>query len=188
MTRAEGYSLVLSVGERAAAEVDIAALVQRHATLLFRVAHSVLRNPHEAEDVVQDTFVRVLQHRHDLPAVREKRVWLVRIAWNLAVDRTRRIRPESMDAAFAESLSATLVPADRAMDEAERLRRVLRAVDALPRTERAALLLSAVDEMSTAEVAAVLRKSESAVRAMLFRARGRLKQRLAEMEKKGVPR
>lgn len=187
MTRAEGYSLVFGVGEQVA-EIDLAALLQRHATLLFRVAHSVLRNAHEAEDVVQDTFVRVLQHRGDLPGVREQRVWLIRIAWNLALDRTRRVRPESMEAGFAESLSAKLVPADRALDEAERLRRVLRAMDALPREERAALLLSAVDEMSTAEVAAVLRKSESAVRALLFRARGRLKQRLAEMEKKGAPR
>lgn len=187
MTRAEGYSLVFGVGEQVA-EIDLAAMLQRHATLLFRVAHSVLRNAHEAEDVVQDTFVRVLQHRGDLPGVREQRVWLIRIAWNLALDRTRRVRPESMAAGFAESLSAKLVPADRALDEAERLRRVLRAMDALPREERAALLLSAVDEMSTAEVAAVLRKSESAVRALLFRARGRLKQRLAEMEKKGAPR
>jgi RNA polymerase sigma-70 factor, ECF subfamily len=188
MTRAEGYGLVLGAGEQVAAEVDIAALVERHATLLFRVANSVLRNAHEAEDVVQDTFVRVLQHRGDLPGVREERVWLVRIAWNLALDRTRRVRPEAMDAAFAESLSAALVPADRALDEAERLGRVLRAMDALPRNERAALLLSAVDEMTTAEVAAVLRKSESAVRAMLFRARTRLKQKLIEMEKKGVRR
>lgn len=184
MTRAEGYGLVFGVGEQAAAQVDVAALVERHAVLLFRVAHSVLRNAHEAEDVVQDTFVRVLQHRSDLPAVREERVWLVRIAWNLALDRRRRVRPESMEPGFAETLAARIVPADRAFDEAERLRRVLLAMDALPKAERAALLLSAVDEMTTAEVAAVIGKSESAVRALLFRARTRLKQRLAQMEQK----
>ena len=188
MTRAEGYSLVFGVGEQAVAQVDIAALVERHATLLFRVAHSVLRNAHEAEDVVQDTFVRVLQHRRDLPTLRDERVWLVRIAWNLALDRKRRTRPEAMDTDFAETLAARLVPADRALDEADRLRRVLLAMDALPKGERAALLLSAVDGMSTSEVAAVVGKSESAVRALLFRARKRLKQRLAQMETKGGPR
>ncbi|WP_419804670.1 RNA polymerase sigma factor [Terriglobus sp.] len=188
MTHAEGYDLVFGIREQATAEVDIAALVERHATLLFRVAHSVLRNQHEAEDVVQDTFVRVLQHRRDLPAVRDERVWLLRIAWNLALDRRRRVRPDQMDSPFAEMLAARLVPADRALEEAERLRRVLLAMDALPRAERAALLLSAVDEMSTAEVAAVIGKSESAVRALLFRARTRLKERLTEMERKGGAR
>jgi hypothetical protein len=52
--------------------------------LLFRVAHSVLRSREEAEDVVQDVFVRVLKHRRSLTAVRDMRVWLVRVAWNLA--------------------------------------------------------------------------------------------------------
>ena len=188
MTRVEGLDLVFGVREQAAAEVDVAALVERHAALLFRVAHSVVRNAHEAEEVVQDAFVRVWQHRSDLPAVRDRRVWLVRIAWNLALDRRRRRRPEQMDEAFAESLAARLVPADQAMDEAERLRRVLLAMDALPRAERAALLLSAVEEMSTTEVAAVLGKTESAVRALLFRARARLKERLLKMESKGGAR
>ena len=188
MTHAEGYSLVLSTEMPAAAEVDVAALVDRHAVVLFRVAHSVLRNAHEAEDVVQDTFVRVLQHRRDLPAVRDERVWLVRIAWNLALDRKRRTRPEAIDTEFAGTLAARLVPADRALDEADRLRRVLLAMDALPKAERAALLLSAVDEMTTAEIAAVIGKSESAVRALLFRARSRLKQRLAHMEMRGGAR
>ena len=185
MTHAEGLDLVFGIREQARAEVDVAALVERHGRLLFRVAHSVLRNAHEAEDVVQDTFVRVLQHRSDLSGLREERVWLVRIAWNLALDRRRRKRPEPMADGFVETLAARLVPADRALDEAERLRRVLLAMDALPEAERAALLLSAVDEMSTAEIAAVIGKSESAVRAVLFRARTRLRQRLAHMETRG---
>ncbi len=192
MTRAEGYSLVFGIGEQATANTEVAAsvstLVQRHATLLFRVAHSVLRHPQEAEDVVQDTFVRVLQHRDRLPELRDERVWLVRIAWNLALDRRRRIRPEQMDALFVETLAARHVPADHALDEARRLCRVLTAMDALPKAERAALLLSAVDEMTTAEAAAVLGKTESAVRALLFRARTRLKDRLAHMETKGGAR
>lgn len=188
MTGAKGVPLVFGFGEQVRQEVDVAGLVERHAALLFRVAHSVLRDSHEAEDVVQDTFVRVLQHRSELPAVRDERVWLLRIAWNLALDRCRRTRPQQVDAAFAETLAAKLVPADRQLDEAERLRRVLQAMDALPKGERAALLLSAVEEMTTAEVGKVLGKSESAVRALLFRARARLRERLMEMEKKGGSR
>ena len=188
MTHAEGYDLVFGMREGTRAEVDVAALVHRHAALLFRVAHSVVRNRHEAEDVVQDTFVRVLQHRSDLPGLRDERVWLVRIAWNLALDRRRRTRPEQMDVDFAEGLAARLVPADQVLAEAERLRRVLRAMDALPSAERSVLLLSAVEEMNHAEMSAVLGKSESAVRALLFRGRTHLKERLTRMEAKGGTR
>src|ERR1700734_1506252 len=125
MASVEGLSLVLSSMESERAEVDLSGLVGAYSGLLFRVAHSVLRSESEAEDVVQDVFVRVLEHRRSLPAVRDMRVWLVRIAWNLAIDRRRRIRPEQMDVHFAESLVASSVPADKALDEAQRMKSVL---------------------------------------------------------------
>jgi RNA polymerase sigma-70 factor, ECF subfamily len=182
MASVEGCSLALSSIEGARSEIDLAALVETYSSLLFRVAHSVLRSRAEAEDVVQDVFVRVLEHRRSLPAVREMRVWLVRIAWNLALDRRRRRRPEQFDEGFAESLVARDLPADEALNEAQRLRSVLRELERLPRTERDVLLLSVVEELGTAEMAEVLGRSESAVRALLFRARTRLRERLGEGE------
>jgi RNA polymerase sigma-70 factor (ECF subfamily) len=178
MASIEGLSLALSGMEAARSEVDLAALVQTWSPLLFRVAHAVLRSRAEAEDAVQDCFVRVLEKRGSLAEVREMRVWLVRIVWNLALDRRRRKRPEQMDELFAESLAGKSVPADRAMEEAQRMKAVLREMDRLPKGERHALLLAAVDELSTAEMAQVLGRSESAVRALLYRARTRLRERL----------
>jgi RNA polymerase sigma-70 factor (ECF subfamily) len=181
MTAIEG--LVLSPVEGARTEtarpaVDLAVLVETYSSQLFRVAHSVLRGRAEAEDVVQDVFVRVLEHRRTLDSVRDMRVWLIRIAWNLALDRRRRIRPEQMDALSAESLVGGNVPADRAIDEAQQMQAVLAEMEKLPKAERHVLLLSASEELGTAEMAAVLGKSESAVRALLFRARTRLRARL----------
>ena len=178
MTVLEDYRLVLPITGAARAEIDPGPLVEMFAALLFRIAHSVLRSRPEAEDVVQDVFVRVLEHRETLPQVRDMRVWLVRIAWNLALDRRRRVRPQQMDDVFAEGLVARTVPADHAFDQAQRLKAVLREWERLPKSERHVLLLSAVDELSTAEIATVLGKSESAVRALLFRARARLRDRL----------
>lgn len=175
----EGYSLALSGWEEARSEVDLAALVQTYAGLMFRVAHSVLRSRPDAEDAVQDAFMRVLEHKRSLPAIRDMRVWLVRIVWNVALDRKRRIRPEQMDAAFASTLIASTVPTDRALGEAQNLQAVLVELERLPKSERHVLLLSAANEMSTAEIASVLGKSESAVRALLFRARTRLRERVA---------
>ena len=182
MASVEGCSLALSSMEGARSEIDLAALVETYSSLLFRVAHSVLRSRAEAEDVVQDVFVRVLEHRRSLSAVRDMRVWLVRVSWNLAIDRRRRIRPEQFDEGFAESLVAGNLPADEALNEAQRLRAVVRELERLPKAERDVLLLSVVEELGTAEMAEVLGRSESAVRALLFRARTRLRERLAEGE------
>jgi RNA polymerase sigma-70 factor (ECF subfamily) len=174
----EEYSLALPVTHTTSSEIDLAALVDTYSAILFRVAHAILRNHAEAEDVVQDVFVRVLEHRRTLPAVRDMRVWLIRIAWNRALDRRQRIRPDQMDDPFAASLVDRNTLADQALGEAERMKVVLRELERLPKKERQVLLLSALDELGTAEMAAVIGKSESAVRALLFRARTRLRERL----------
>ena len=170
--------LVLTSVESAGAETALTSLVETYSRLLFRVAHSVLRSQTESEDVVQDAFVRILQHRRSLPEVRDMRVWLVRIVWNLAIDRRRRIRPEQMDDSFAETLAAASVRADRAFEEAEQMKAVFGEIERLPKIERQALLLSTVNELGTAEIGAIMKRSESAVRALLFRARTRLRERL----------
>jgi len=137
MASVEGWSVASIPMESARPETDFAALVETHSRLLYRVAHSVLRSRAEAEDVVQDVFVRIIERRSGLHDVRDMRVWLIRIAWNLALDRRRRIRPEQIDQDYA-----------------------------------------AIEELGTSEIAAVLGKSESAVRALVFRAMTRLRERL----------
>jgi RNA polymerase sigma-70 factor (ECF subfamily) len=179
MTFAGELSLTLpGVDDAGQAIATLESLVAVYAALLFRVAHSVLRDRGEAEDVVQETFIRVLKHRDRLPTVRDTRVWLVRIAWNLAIDRRRRIKPQQIDDAFALTLAAKDVAADQVLANADELRAVLAEMDRLPKAERHVLLLSALEDMSTHEIGAVLNKSESAVRALLFRARTRLRERV----------
>ncbi len=172
----EGYAL--SMPQETPAELDLSQLVSAYAPLLFRVAHSLLRNPVEAEDVVQDVFLRVLTQRTSLAGIKDPRVWLIRIAWNLALDRKRRKRPDQLDEAFARTLAASLQPPDQAFADSNRLAAVLHQIDSLPKLERQALLLTALEELNTAEVAHVLNKSESATRALVFRARTRLRERL----------
>jgi RNA polymerase sigma-70 factor (ECF subfamily) len=172
------WNVALVSAEPSTSETDLTALVEAYSPLLFRVAHSILRNRAESEDVVQDVFLRVLEHQLKLPAVRDLRVWLVRITWNLAIDRRRRIRPDQLDEPFAASLVARTAPADQALSDTRQVATVLREIERLPKPERHALLLSALDELSITEISAVLHRSESAVRALLFRARTRLRERL----------
>lgn len=178
MASTEGCTLALSFIEDAPPAVDLAALVDTYSTLLFRIANSVLRSRSESEDVVQDVFIRVLEHRLSLSTVRDMRVWLIRIAWNLALDRKRRKHPDQLGETFAQSLASATMPADTAIEEAQRFQSVLREIERLPKAERHVLLLCAIEELGTAEIAAVLGRTESAVRALLSRARVRLRERL----------
>ncbi len=170
--------MALSLMEDARPAVDLVAMVHAYSTLLFRVVYSVLRSRSEADDVVQDVFLRVLEHRHSLATVRDMRVWLIRIAWNLALDQKRRKRPEQLDDNFSRSLVSGTLPADAAIEETQRFATVLREIERLPKAERHVLLLSALEELGTAEIASILERSESAVRALLSRARARLRERL----------
>ena len=162
----------------APASVDIAemisALVEEYSATLYRVAYSVCRNSAEAEDAVQETFLRVLRHQDQLGEIRDLRVWLVRITWNVVLDRKRRakVRPETEDIAdLAHVLPAAGLKADDRVIAAQEHMRVLSFVSQLPRKEREVLLLSAFDELSTPQIAAILGTTDSSVRSRLFRAR-----------------
>jgi len=169
---------LLSSIKSEASEVDLAALVETHSALLFRLAHSLLRSRSEAEDVVQDTFLRVLEQSKTMSEIRDVRLWLVRIAWNLSIDRIRRRKTRPSESEFVESLIAPGTPADRAFEESRQMHAVLCEIEHLPKSERHVLLLSSLEELDTAEIAAIIGRSEAAVRALLFRARTRLRARL----------
>lgn len=173
----ESLALLSSI-KSAESEIDLTALVETHSALLFRVAYSLLRSPTEAEDVVQDTFLRVLERTSALTAIRDLRVWLVRIAWNLALDHIRRRKSRPADSEFIDSLIAPGTPADRSLDERRHMFAALHEIERLPKLERQTLLLSSIDELDTAEIAAIIGRSEAAVRGLLFRARTRLRARL----------
>jgi RNA polymerase sigma-70 factor (ECF subfamily) len=173
----ESLALLSSI-ESAESDIDLAALVETHSALLFRVAYSLLHSHDDAEDVVQDTFLRVLQRPAALPDIRDQRTWLVRIAWNLALDRLRRRKSRPTGSEFVDSLIAPGTPADRAVEDIRHIQAVLSEIDRLPALERQVLLLTSLEELETAEIASITSRSEAAVRSILFRARTRLRERL----------
>jgi RNA polymerase sigma-70 factor (ECF subfamily) len=157
-----------------AQEEALAALVDQYAGALYRVAFSVLRNPTDAEDAVQEAFLRVLRHRDTLGEIRDHRVWLIRIVWNIVLDRKRRAktRPETDDVSeLTRVLPATGLSAEQRAAAAQHHSHVLKCVDKLPAREREVMILSAFEELSSVEIASVLGVTESSVRSRLFRAR-----------------
>src|SRR6185312_2186454 len=72
-------------------EDQLELTVRQHAQLVYRIAYSVLRNHHDAEDTTQEVFVRVLRAERKLATVDDPRRWLARIAWRTAIERKRKV-------------------------------------------------------------------------------------------------
>lgn len=169
-----GTLVAASAGEDA-----LEAAVREHARLLYRVAYSVLRNHHDAEDATQEAFVKVLRYGQKLTRVRDPRTWLTRIAWRVAIDR-RKKRPDlALDDVSVCKLPSSLIAADQMAINSEITALLERLIVALPRQLRDAVLLATVEEMSPADMAEVLEIPESAVRSRLFRAREILREKLS---------
>jgi len=81
--------------------------VQQHARLIYRTAYAVLRSHPDAEDATQETFLRVLRYGHRLEAVENPKTWLARIAWRVAVDRSRK-RGRRQEVEFDEEAPAEM--------------------------------------------------------------------------------
>lgn len=144
---------------------------------LTMLATRYLKSEADADEVVQDVFVRVWRSaaRYD-PTRARVGTWLYRIAVNLCIDRQRKraFRRFVGLEAGAEVPDPTPSAADRMADAAD-LARVRQAIDALPDRQRMAILLSAVAGLETREVADAMGVSPGAVEQLLVRARRTLR-------------
>lgn len=160
---------------------EVESLVREHARLVFRIAYSVVRNHADAEDVVQEVFLRVA--KHGAQGIDDPKAWISRIAWRVSVDRFRAVGRADQEE-FDERVHAPFryVPgAEREAISRETIALLDRLIAALPRKERDALLLTTVDELSGAEAAKVLGTSETSVRARVFRARQKLAEKMQKV-------
>jgi len=169
-----------------AAAPTVESLVAGHAGMVFRIAYSILRNHHDAEDAVQECFLRVVKHQSRLHKIRNPKTWLARVAWTTALDKRRAMPPAAAsldDSMFGEPLLDKLPdPAPRADERiAERQMQELlqRLIPTLPDDLRQTLELSTVHELNSAEIAEVMEIPEASVRTRLFRARKLLKEKMA---------
>lgn len=161
-------------------EREFAAIVDRQAQFMFRVAYSLLRNAHDAEDAVQEAFLK-LYRGEAWRRMEDERAFLARTVWRLALDCIRKTGGQMQDVAEMELAGRERSPEGLAAEEDERaLLRQL--IDALPGELRQPLLLSAVEEMTSREIAAAMAIPEGTVRTRLMRARAELKKRFQAME------
>jgi RNA polymerase sigma factor (sigma-70 family) len=154
------------------------ALVERHTPMVHAIAWRMLGDAAEAEDVVQETFVKLwVNARNWAPAGGGLGGWLRRISTNACLDRLRRPRTIS-DEALAERADER-PGADVQYDSARRQEAVAEAILALPDRQRAAIILTYYEGVSNAEAASILGLGVKALESLLVRARQALTQALA---------
>ncbi len=186
-------ALVARIGEGDASAFE--ALMRRYNRLLFRSARGVVGDDAEAQDVVQETYLRAFATLHTFRGESALGTWLARIAFNLAFDMQRK-RGRSVP--LHESLNLDAEPAPEhtmafnapaadspdAVAERGQMRALLqRAIDSLPPIYRGVFILRAVQEMSVDETAECLQVSEAVVKTRYLRARTLLRDALgAQLE------
>jgi RNA polymerase sigma-70 factor (ECF subfamily) len=186
----------LAVGERKLVEraksgdqLAFRVIMERHNRRLYRVARAVLKDDTEAEDVVQETYLRAFSNLSKFRGESSLTTWLTRIALNEALGRKRKQRAtvtlESVERVQETSAQIIQFPAMNTETDPERsaaqheIRKLLeRAMDALPEPFRVVFVMRDVEEMSIEETALHLGIRPETVKTRLHRARRMLRQSL----------
>jgi len=172
-------------GEHAAFE----ALMRRHNRALFRTARAILRDDAEAEDALQEAYLRAYHTIGSYRGEARLSTWLARVVANEALMRLRKQARRSAIIPLQPGVAVDEVNqiAEGSMEKgpessarrAEMRKLLEERIDALPGAYRAVFMLRAVEEYSVEETAAILQIPEATVRSRFFRARGLLREGLA---------
>lgn len=173
--RSEDQLLLEGVARRD--ERAFRALVDRHLTAVLAIARRMLRDEAEAEDVAQETMLRLWRSGGSLDlGVHGLRPWLRRVAANLCIDRTRSGRRTVV----VEEVPEVIEPPrqEAAIEDQERAQRVDEALKSLPERQRLALTLFHYEGLSQIEVGDIMGITDEAVESLLARARRSLRSKL----------
>jgi RNA polymerase sigma-70 factor (ECF subfamily) len=160
-------------------------LMRRHNQRIYRVARAVVKDEAEAEDVMQQAYIKAYLHLDQFEDRSQFSTWLTRIAVHEALAKRRKWKPDVVEPSGSEGdhmdrlTSAGPDPERQAYGQ--ELKRLLEAaVDALPETYRTVFMLRDVEGLSTAETAEGLELGEEAVKTRLHRARALLRRTIAD--------
>jgi RNA polymerase sigma-70 factor (ECF subfamily) len=162
-------------------EAAFRCLVERHIDRAYAIALRILGSRADAEDVVQDTFLKIWTRRGEWQQGRAKfSTWLYRVVTNRCIDLRRRPRTEDVDAVPEPADSQP--DAVSAMQRSEVINMLADAMNLLPEQQRIAVILSYHEDMSNAEIAEVMETTIAAVESLLKRGRQQLKKILRRNE------
>lgn len=153
---------------------------------LFRVALRITFDRAEAEDIVQETLIRVWNKRDEWPQFASIEAYCLTVARNLAIDRSERMEAQNIGLTpETEQMADASGPHEQLVGK-ERLRLLRRLIARLPEKQRAVLQLRDVEEKSYKEIAGILDITEEQVKVNLFRARQKVKQQFIDIDNYGL--
>jgi len=144
------------------------------AETFYRVAFYILETEDDAEDAVQELFLKLWKQRDSLEGTLNPKAYAMTLLRNLCLDRIRQVR--KFDGAEITEDAAGSYDADASMDQKERLEKVLAAIKSLPDKQRKVLILRTIKGLSYEEIATETGINYIALRVLLSRARQTLKQ------------
>ena len=148
---------------------------------VYRLSLRLTSDPHRAEDLTQETFLRAWKSRGTLKNEQATRVWLFRIAANLWKDELRRKSPASAGSQLlSDEVDGSAVAPDRRLEDEDELAQALRLLDRLPPRQRTVLYLAAVEELSLSEICEILEIDKNTAKVNLSLARKRMREELAK--------
>ena len=166
-------------------EAAIRSIMQSNNRRLYRIARGILRNDGEAEDVVQETYVRAFTHLESFRGDSSLATWLARIAMNEALGRLRRHHPSvewsTLEPGFLEAqiiqfpVSAGSEDPEKTMAQREIQQVVEHAIDDLPEAFRIVFITRVIEGMNVEETAELLGLKPETVKTRLHRARTMLR-------------
>ncbi|HJC92627.1 MAG TPA: sigma-70 family RNA polymerase sigma factor [Candidatus Phocaeicola excrementigallinarum] len=142
---------------------------------LFRLALRITFDSSEAEDIVQDTLIKVWDKRDEWQQIESIESYCMTITRNLAIDRSQKMEARNMELTpEAQEMPDTLTP-EKLFEQDEQLRLIHQAINSLPEKQRTIVQLRDIEGKSYKEIAEILGITEEQVKVNLFRARQRIK-------------
>jgi RNA polymerase sigma-70 factor (ECF subfamily) len=184
--KTETFSLeALRGGDKA----EFARMVETYSGTIYRLALKMLNNSQDAEDILQETFIKAFRSLKGFDGRSSLSTWLYRIATNEALMHLRKKRPDTIsidqpvetdegEQEPRQIVDWCCIPEDELMTAESRVY-LDKAIDSLPETLKVVFLLRDIEELSTQEVSEVLGLSETAIKTRLSRARMRLREELS---------
>ena len=142
---------------------------------LFRLAKRILINPAEAEDAVQEVFIKVWQKRKDLNAIKNREAWMLKLTRNQSIDLLRSRKNEREDIDQLHSIKDPQIAPDQELSSKDGFNAIKKMINQLPEQQRIVIQLRDIEGMSYQEISDLLEISISQVKVQIFRARQQLR-------------
>lgn len=153
---------------------------------LYRLALRITLDSAEAEDIVQDTMIRVWNKRDEWAQFNSIEAFCLTVARNLAIDRSQKSEAQNIELTTeTQEMSDGSTP-ERQLERSEQMDLVRKLINELPEKQRTIIQLRDIEEKSYKEIANVMQLTEDQVKVTLFRARQRIKAKYNEIQSYGL--